>query len=310
LLPYKGKLKNISIIPGNKTILPGTYKVYPGQRPYPLYYTGEVEFTEPDPEIYCSRTAYPGKFYTYYSVQSKKGYQILILNLQPIEYIPQSGILSYFDEFTIKLSLEQSDKPPLFKGSPEDIEVDNTEVINTYPEGALLGDQVNHYVIITNEELKNTPGSDNFQALRDAKIVKGLSATIVTTEWIYANYDGTRPDGGTDNQTKIRNFIIDYYETHAAPGVGVYVLLGGDGDGADVGGESGDNIIPARGFWTDLQFYYGACYMTQNVLHQTFRQICTIPVSTEVSIITLTVRMVSPMTVQVVAKLICWQRYM
>ena len=257
LLPYKGKLKNITVIPGNKTTLPGTYKVYPGQRPYPLSYKGKIEFTEPDPEVYGSRTAYPGKFYTYYSVQDKKGYQILILNLQPIEYIPQSGLLSYFDELTVKLSLEQTDKPPLFKGCPDDIEVDNTEVINSYPTGELRDDSVDHYVIITNEELKNIPGPNNFQALRDSKLAKGLNATIVTTEWIYANYDGTRPDGGTDNQTKIRNFIIDYYETHGAPGVDVYVLLGGDGDGADVGGESGDNIIPARGFWSNLTFYHG-----------------------------------------------------
>ncbi|GAH37823.1 unnamed protein product, partial [marine sediment metagenome] len=100
------------------------------------------------------------------------------------------------------------------------------------------------YVIITNEALEATPGPNNFQALRDNKISRGITATIVTTEWIYANYSGSRPDGGEDSQTRIRNFIIDAYNTWGT----TYVLLGGDGDGADVGGESGDAIIPHRGF--------------------------------------------------------------
>jgi hypothetical protein len=55
---------------------------------------------------------------------------------------------------------------------------------------------------------------------------------------------------GLDEQTMIRNFIIN---AHSSWGTR-YVLLGGDGDGADVGGESGDAIIPARGFWTDATF--------------------------------------------------------
>jgi hypothetical protein len=46
---------------------------------------------------------------------------------------------------------------------------------------------------------------------------------------------------GLDEQTMIRNFIIDAYKDWGTR----YVLLGGDGDGADVGGESGDAIIPA-----------------------------------------------------------------
>jgi hypothetical protein len=89
-------------------------------------------------------------------------------------------------------------------------------------------------VIITNNPLYNAPGLYNFQALVDNKVGRGITATIVTTEWIYANYDGTRPDGGTDQQTKIRNFIIDYRLNHNTE----YVLLGGY-----------NGIVPARLFW-------------------------------------------------------------
>jgi len=103
------------------------------------------------------------------------------------------------------------------------------------------------YVIITDQELFNARGEYNFQDLRDHKMARGVSTTIVTTEWIYPRYSGTRPDGEEDNPTRIRNFIIDAYQTWGTK----YVLLGGDGD---AGGESGDNIIPAR-YFTDNGLY-------------------------------------------------------
>jgi hypothetical protein len=68
--------------------------------------------------------------------------------------------------------------------------------------------------------------SYSFQALCDSKIARGISAGIVATDWIYANYDGTKPSGGSDNQTRIRNFLIDAYETWDTE----YALLGGDKD--------------------------------------------------------------------------------
>ncbi len=274
LLPYMSKVRNITVIPGDKMTLANTYKIKPGQRPVPLSYKGKVEFTPPNPDIYGSSAPYPGKFYTEYSVQSKRGYQILIVNLQPVEYLPRPGIISYWEELIVRVHTEEGlSKSPgprhsirrkiskpikktamrcpfLHKKSTRDriIEkVDNPEIINAYPEEDKdlnksrleVGAQ---YLIITNEELSSTPGPDNFQDLCDSKIARGISATIITTEWIYDNYDGTRPDGGTDNQTRIRNCIIDYYTNQGTE----YVLLAGDGDGADVGGESGDFIIPAR----------------------------------------------------------------
>lgn len=94
------------------------------------------------------------------------------------------------------------------------------------------------YVIITSEEFKNAP-EPNFQTLADWKESRGIRTAIVTVEDIYADYSGK------DNQERIRNFIRDAYANNATD----YVLLGGDADGQDVGGESGDNIVPVRGLW-------------------------------------------------------------
>jgi len=79
------------------------------------------------------------------------------------------------------------------------------------------------HVIITNDSL-----ASSFSTLRDHRIAKGMSSTIVTTEWIYANY------AGDDNQMRIRNFIRDYYQNKGTE----YVLLGGY-----------NGIIPARMLW-------------------------------------------------------------
>ncbi|MCD6413504.1 MAG: T9SS type A sorting domain-containing protein, partial [Elusimicrobia bacterium] len=76
------------------------------------------------------------------------------------------------------------------------------------------------YLIITNDALK-----DSFQALSDAKTAKGLNAMIETTKDINQNY------AGSDLQEKIRNCIIDYYNTQNLK----YVLLGGD-----------ESVVPSR----------------------------------------------------------------
>jgi archaellum component FlaG (FlaF/FlaG flagellin family) len=183
----------------------------------------------------------------------------LLVNLYPAEYVPKQGQLSYYGSLTVEVTLRAADTTrdewQCVRHLEQDANmvketVDNPGAVRSYRSTptsseapSLLEPGDYDYVIITSEALEATPGPDNFLALRDEKISRGITATIVTTEWIYATYPGTRPDGGQDNQTRIRNFIIDAYSTWGT----TYVLLGGDGDGADVGGESGDSIIPPRG---------------------------------------------------------------
>jgi CSLREA domain-containing protein len=82
------------------------------------------------------------------------------------------------------------------------------------------------YLLITNQAL-----STAFQPLVDRRTSQGRPGQLLTVEWIDAHYDGTRPDGGTDLPTKIRNCIKDYYEHHGTR----WVALGGD-----------DQIVPVR----------------------------------------------------------------
>jgi archaellum component FlaG (FlaF/FlaG flagellin family) len=260
LLPYGFDVEDITVTRGSKVALPGSYLVEPGQQAVRLSYEGPVEPTPPKLEVYDSSAPFPGKLYSDNAVQSKSGYRMLLVNLYPVEYIPALGHLSYYESLTVQVTLKAAtqagDEAQNVRPLGQDRELlremaDNPGAIKSYgaalssfAESSLLDPGDYEYVIITSQALKDTPGPDNFQALRDEKVSRNITATIVTTEWIYANYSGTRPDGGEDNQTRIRNFIIDAYNTWGTR----YVLLGGDGDGADVGGESGDDIIPPRGF--------------------------------------------------------------
>lgn len=254
LIPYGEEVRDIQVV-SEKEIYLGEFYIEPGQEQVPISFTGPIAPTQPDEVIYNSDKAYPEEDYLKVSVQGMRGYQILILNLYPVKYVPKARKLSCFESMQVVVSTTASAPSELFRGVPEDRAeaakiIDNRDILSTYdpakaskPERSpLRPTQLYEYVIITNEALEGTGGPYNFQALRDSKIANGLSATIVTSEWIYANY------GGVDSQTEIRNFIIDAYNNWDTS----YVLLGGDGDGADVGGESGDAIIPARGFWTGL----------------------------------------------------------
>jgi len=60
----------------------------------------------------------------------------------------------------------------------------------------------------------------------DSKIIRGTAAGVVTTDWILANYDGTKPSGGSEDPVKIRIFLIDAYQAWGTE----YALLGGGKD--------------------------------------------------------------------------------
>ena len=81
------------------------------------------------------------------------------------------------------------------------------------------------YVIITSSAL-----AASFQPLLNQKIADGLTATIVTTNYIYANYTGTEshvndPLGTAGVEAdQIRQFIADAYANWGTR----WVLLGGD----------------------------------------------------------------------------------
>jgi peptidase C25-like protein/thrombospondin type 3 repeat protein len=296
LVPPMHEVVSIKVIPGEKVDLPGSYYVEPGQEEVPLGYYGYYAPTWPDPDVYQSADAYPGMLLGDQLSQKIRGYDVTVVTLYPVEYVPGEGKLSYYKDMTVEMCLALktganantsrlgsrakmrrlgSDRTKIARtvSNPDDLAKYNLEIEATLDaeeagedvslsdgeEGEGIEDTSTalgidgaptvvdpaesfQYVIITSDALKNAGGAYTFQDLIASKQAKGLTATIVTTEWIYSNYSGARPSGGSDNQTQIRNFIIDAYNNWETE----YVLLGGDADSSDVGGESGDNIVPVR----------------------------------------------------------------
>ncbi|MCR3884113.1 MAG: C25 family cysteine peptidase, partial [Methanothrix sp.] len=267
LIPYGEEVQEIKVVPGNERYL-GRVSIMPGQNSVPMGFiincTGcqlEENWTEMpklgliNEAIFESEIPYPEEPYSILGVMKKHGYTILYINLYPIRYIPKTGDAYSFGAFDVEVTTAPAEtfNRGLLRGLPEDQElvemiVDNPEKMTTYPSDlaltgkSLLLDGLYKYVIITNQYMKDAPGPYNFQALAEAKTLKGVPAAIVTVEEIYDAYKYSYP---RDNQEAIRNFIKDVYANNGVR----YVLLGGDGDGERIGGETWDAIVPTRLLW-------------------------------------------------------------
>ena len=286
LIPQNYTVEDINVTVEGKTFLNGSFFVEPGQRSYPFSYNwsshnGSID-TKPNMTIYNSSQHYPYTTFQSLSIQKKRGYHILFLNIYPVRYIPNSQELYYYKNMNITISLISTEPNyENYRGLTEDknmIEkmVDNPEAASRYPLGNQNG-EIYEYVIITNATFANA-----FENLTNWKETRGkyteytnLSTQIVLVENIIANssfwnngYWGDHADETVDNdfndtQCQIRNFIKMAYNRTVGWST-EYVLLGGDGDGGDVGGESGDDIIPTRYLYSEYEefnipadMYYG-----------------------------------------------------
>jgi hypothetical protein len=120
------------------------------------------------------------------------------------------GQKSSRDPFSIKLSFE-----PL-----EDRRLLTLLSSEFSPILATSSDAVDaEYLLITSSALEQA-----FQPLVDRRTAQGKPGMLITVESIAASYPGTRPDGGTDLQTKIHDCIADYKANHGT----VWVTFGGD----------------------------------------------------------------------------------
>jgi len=239
LLPYAGKVDSIQVEAADGVALAGEYRIEPAQALIPSF-AAPGAAPPPDPAIYTSDAPFPGEFYTFLSVQRLDGYAILLLQLHPVQYVPQTGRLTYYPHLTINVrvadSPDKSARASVVVPSGEArvrALVDNPQSVTAYtaaasvagsdPRPAAVASLVSpadpcDYVIVTSQALSST-----FQTLADWKTSKGVVARIYTTEAIYAEY------AGRDNAEKLRNFIVDAHTVWAATAHPLrYVLLGGD----------------------------------------------------------------------------------
>ena len=281
LVPRGKKVVDARVTLLAQDTLPGAYRLPPAPRPHPLSRPELSRAAAPDPAVYDRDALWPeSDFATVggdpqktargpeaYQLFSKRGFQLLALNLFPVRHNPRTGEIRWAGRMRLEVTLADAEREAAIRPSDQirrslARRVDNPEAMASYPaaDAPAAGGRSQRlpaggpyqYVVVTSEALAGAPGPWNFQALRDARTAGGIPATIVTTEWIRANYDGTRPDGGSDDQTRIRNFLLDAYQNWGTE----YALLGGT-----------NAIVPARMFWVQafageettmpVDMYYG-----------------------------------------------------
>lgn len=199
-------------------------------------------------KIYNGSARYPARALTIGQMQICRGFRILPIRVYPVFWKPDTKEAFYYPQINIhvKWKTSKSPFPATYAGTDHDFNWIGTQVANPWElknskfKRTTLRGEIYEYLIITNAKF-----APKFQRLlKHRKDFWGLTGTIITTDYIYSKFSGKRPDGGSDNQTRVRNAINYYYNTYGTR----YVLLGGDADGSDVGGETQAAIIPARGF--------------------------------------------------------------
>jgi len=248
LLPYKTRVSGIDVTAkdtkfiGNAVVEPAPQPFILGEKPVP---------TTINNTIYNSSNPFPHSLYEKVGIQKFRGYNILVINLYPVRYIPKTGELYYYSSMTVKVYLKRDNTANnLYRGFEKDRKevlkkVDNPKEIYTYP---IKKDKAFHeFVIITTDSL-NISGDNTFQDLADYRSSNGIDTVVVTVEDIENNpqFWNTSYPMFNDTQAQIRNFIRYAYQNWGTD----YVLLGGDAD-------DGNPVVPVRKLYV-----YGSGYTT------------------------------------------------
>ena len=165
LLPFGAELKDIDIDDGDQVKIGGNYHIGPVMQPLPL----SLESAAPvlpvkNMAIYSSPDPFPNSRIENVSVQIFRGYQILILKLRPVEYIPASGELFYYPRITVTVNTVDVGKmASSFRGLPEDeseivFRVDNADMIGSYAAAEKRGGKSYDLLIITQPEMVSEIG--------------------------------------------------------------------------------------------------------------------------------------------------------
>jgi hypothetical protein len=261
VLPYGHSFSKLVIENLITKPIEGTFDIAPADRPLPFYKTQLSLPTAADPRIYGLDDPFPGYWAKVGSMQYKMGYAVLPVTISPISYHPQSGKVESLVSATIVVSTKPSGSVSrLFRATTKDKKavlkrIDHSAAIYSYPKniwrGPLNLDPGEYeYLIIAPDVFIGIESEYSLENLRDARIDSGTTAQITSLEWIRENYDGIRPHGGQDDATRIREYLTDAYQEWNTR----YVLLVGDADAGDVGGESGDNLLQVRKLYVNMGY--------------------------------------------------------
>jgi hypothetical protein len=249
-LPTGAEVVAVEAKPLGSSQIPGEYYVMPGQPPLPtpeldeaskypepttssaeeLAQPGSQLLVAPDQNIYGSRVAYPYTVAQYISQGDLAGQKIAEVAVYPLQYIPQDKKLILHTRveliITCRSAIDQgsTERYAIFTERQRQVYEDVIKTMVVNPQNVVLNPTMREmsralpageydHVIITSSTYE-----PYFQPLVEWYTKRGMKDTVVTTNWIYANYSGP---GDT---LKIRQFVIDAAGTWGT----MYFLMGGE----------------------------------------------------------------------------------
>ena len=107
LLPAGRKVLQVRAEVSDAIELKGEYNLAPGQKPRCKSASGPHEIVQPNPAIYGNNQPWPGINCKRVSIQNKRGYQILTVNVFPLQYVPTTSKLTCARKIRLEVSNSQ-----------------------------------------------------------------------------------------------------------------------------------------------------------------------------------------------------------
>lgn len=229
-IPWDMRVTGVTAQCLSQTAVAGDWRIVPTQPPTILG-ENQPQWVNGRTDIYMTDDLYPLELIGGVHQGFMGDNRILSFNFSPFRWNPVTGDLIFCDRLEVSVRLEHTQVRRPFRprsnqanafsdalhrmvANPEHLEVFSPRThMHAVLGASMLPEGDYEYVIITADSL-----AAYFQPLVDWKNEKGVPTTIVTREWIEANYSGA------NTQEMMRNFIIDAYQTWGI----IWVLMGAD----------------------------------------------------------------------------------
>ena len=242
MLPQGSEAVSIEVVLSDFQTMEGSHNLYPYQTA--LTYSDPVRRQfEIDDALYASKSTYPAQAYGNLSTQYMNGIGFAFSAFTPVQYIPGTGQVRYATKAIVRITTAASKADPSCKlwlnnGNAERALrlAQNPEMLQTYDSrGRYLGGY--DLLVVTTQPYVNA-----FNEYINFYKTRGLRTRVVDLETILNSMEGR------DNPEKLRNYIIQEYETNGI------MMVNLAGDVPD---------IPYRGFYCYAQS--GSGYEDYNI---------------------------------------------
>jgi len=231
-LPQGMVAQTVRIVASELEEITGEYNVLPAQPPLRIGQSDDPVFIDPVSEIYISSDPYPNQPVELVSQIDLAGQAMAVVQVCPLKYIPAEKKLYLYTSLT--LAVEGTDGYICGDYLPQNISEKGRRTYERRVKEMVVNPQAVTLTGSNQPVVKSTlflPGgpfehviitsdayASLYQPLVDWHTKKGVRDTVVTTSYIYANFSGT------DNQEKIRNFVIEAHSDWNT----LYFLIGGE----------------------------------------------------------------------------------